>query len=60
MAKTYKFACKDIGMSCGFKAEAKNENELMAKIAGHAKSAHGMTNIDSKTMAAVKAAIKEE
>lgn len=54
----YKFACRDIGMSCGFKTEAKNEKELMAKIANHAKSAHGMSSIDSKTMAAVKAAIK--
>ncbi len=54
-----KFACKDIGMSCGFEARASSEQELMGKIAAHAKKAHGMSEIDQATMAKVKAAIKE-
>lgn len=58
MAKT--FACKDIGMACGFKARASSEAELMPKIAAHARAAHNMTAIDAATMAKVKAAIKEE
>ncbi|MCW6159792.1 MAG: DUF1059 domain-containing protein [Candidatus Micrarchaeales archaeon] len=57
MAKA--FACKDIGMSCGFKARADSEEELMSKIAAHAKKAHGMATIDAATMAKVKAAIRE-
>lgn len=57
MAK--KFACKDIGMSCGFEARAENEQKLMEKIAAHAKSTHNMAKMDAKTMSAVKAAIKE-
>ncbi len=57
MAK--KFACKDIGISCGFEARANSETELMGKIASHAKKAHGMSAIDQATMAKVKAAIKE-
>ncbi len=57
MAK--KFACKDIGMSCGFEARAASEKELMGKIAAHAKEAHGMSKIDQATMTKVKAAIKE-
>ena len=57
MAK--KFACKDIGMSCGFEAHASSEQELMGKIAAHAKKAHNMPEIDRATMAKVRAAIKE-
>jgi len=54
--KTY--ACKDIGMQCGFTAEAADEQDLMQKIAKHAKEAHGMDKIDEATMKKVKAAIK--
>ncbi|MCL5007877.1 MAG: DUF1059 domain-containing protein [Candidatus Marsarchaeota archaeon] len=54
-----KFACRDIGMSCSFEARADSEPELMKKIADHAQRAHNMSEIDSATMAKVKAAIKE-
>ena len=57
MAK--KFACRDIGMSCGFEARANSESELMGKIAAHAKKAHNMAEIDPATLSKVKAAIKE-
>ncbi|MGC8676498.1 MAG: DUF1059 domain-containing protein [Candidatus Micrarchaeia archaeon] len=55
----YSFACKDIGMDCGFTATANSEEELMAKIAEHARTAHNMQSIDDATMAKVKAAIKK-
>jgi predicted small metal-binding protein len=58
MAKS--FACRDIGMSCGFKARAESEDEIMMKISEHAKKAHKMAQIDAATMAKVKDAIKEE
>ena len=45
-------------MQCGFTAKAKNEDELMQKIAEHAKSAHNMAQIDAATMGKVKKAIK--
>jgi predicted small metal-binding protein len=57
MAK--KFACKDIGIACGFEAKANSEDELMGKIAAHAKKAHNMSQIDQATLSKVKAAIKE-
>jgi predicted small metal-binding protein len=60
MAKKYSFACKDIGMSCGFRTNAASENELMGKIAEHAKAAHNMASIDAATMSKVKAAVKTE
>ncbi len=57
MAK--KFACRDIGLECDFEAESESREELMQKIAEHAKSAHGMEQIDEATMAKVEAAIKD-
>ncbi|MGC8648691.1 MAG: DUF1059 domain-containing protein [Candidatus Micrarchaeia archaeon] len=56
MAK--EFACKDIGMDCGFTAREETEDALMAKIKEHAKTAHNMSKIDAKTMKKIKAAIK--
>ena len=53
------FACKDIGMSCGFVVKENDENKLMQKIAKHAKEAHGMDKVDDATMAKIRAAIKE-
>jgi predicted small metal-binding protein len=41
----YTFACKDIGLDCGFKTDAKTKEELMPKIAAHAKEKHGMDTI---------------
>ncbi len=57
MAK--RFACKDIGLSCGFEARAETEEELMGKIAAHARTAHNMQSIDAATLAKVKVAIKD-
>ena len=54
-----KFACKDIGLPCGFRAEAEDERELMGKIAKHAREAHNMPKIDPDTATKVRAAIKE-
>jgi predicted small metal-binding protein len=52
-------ACKDVGVNCDFKAEASTEEELLRKVAQHAKDAHGMTTIDDATLAKVKSAIKK-
>ena len=57
MAK--KFACADIGMSCGFSAKAPSEDRLIEKIKEHAKKAHNMESVDAQTAAKIKAAIKE-
>jgi len=53
------FACKDIGMACEFKATAPTEEELMKKIAEHAKAAHKMTTVPPDIMAKIKKAIKK-
>jgi predicted small metal-binding protein len=46
-------------LSCDFEVRANSEQELMEKIATHAKKAHNMSEIDQATMSKVKAAIKE-
>ncbi|MEM0147179.1 MAG: DUF1059 domain-containing protein [Candidatus Micrarchaeaceae archaeon] len=53
------FACKDIGMSCGFSAKDESIDRLMKKIRDHARKAHGMNVIDDATMAKINAAIKD-
>ncbi len=58
MAKT--FACRDIGLECGFTAKADSKDELMQKVAAHAKTAHNMEHIDEETMAKIEAAVKDE
>jgi predicted small metal-binding protein len=57
MAK--KFMCADICMNCGFEARASTVEQLMPRIADHAKTAHGMTEIPKDTLAKDQAAIKE-
>lgn len=52
------FACKDIGMQCGFKTTAKTTDELMKNIAAHAAEAHNMKTVDDATLASIKKAIK--
>jgi predicted small metal-binding protein len=47
-----------VGTNCSFTAKAETEEELLKKVAQHAREAHGMTNIDAATLAKVKGAIK--
>jgi predicted small metal-binding protein len=54
-----KFKCADIGMNCGFETTANTTEQLMPKIADHAKTAHGMTEIPKDILAKVQAAIKD-
>ena len=53
------FKCRDIGMNCGWEASASNVEELMQKIAEHAREAHGITEIPQDLVEKVKSAIKE-
>lgn len=53
------FKCADVGMNCGFQTTANTSEQLMPKIAEHAKNAHGLSQIPQELLAKVKAAIKE-
>ena len=55
---TVSVACRDVGVNCDFKAEAQTEEELLKKVAQHAKEAHNMSSVDAATLAKVKSAIK--
>ena len=53
------FKCSDTGMDCPFEASAPTEEELMQKIAKHAKEAHGMDPVSPEMLEKVKKAIKK-
>ena len=58
MAKVMK--CRTVGLDCDFVARGKNDDEVMAKVAEHARKDHGMQTIPQDVAAKVKAAIQEE
>jgi len=51
--------CRDIGVDCNGVIKAKTEEELMKKVAEHAKTVHGISKISPDMAKKVKAAIKE-
>ena len=57
---TKEFACKDIGMNDDYRVEGRNEQELMPKIAEHARTAHNMNEISPDTMEKIKGAIRDK
>jgi predicted small metal-binding protein len=58
MAKVLR--CGDLMTGCKAVLEGKDEAEVMAKGAEHAKQAHGLSAIPPEMVAKVKAAIKEK
>jgi predicted small metal-binding protein len=53
------FACKDVGMNCGFEIRgAKSKDEVMQLAAVHAKVVHGITAIPPDLASKVQSAIK--
>jgi predicted small metal-binding protein len=58
MAKVLR--CGDLMAGCQAVLEGKDEAEVMAKGAEHAKQAHGLSAIPPEMVAKVKAAIKEK
>ena len=53
------FQCKDMGMTCDWKAEAETEDELLKKVAEHAAEVHDMKEISPEEMEKVKSVIKK-
>jgi len=51
--------CRDVGVDCDGVIRAETEEELMKKVAEHAKTVHGMTEISPEMAAKVKAAIRD-
>jgi predicted small metal-binding protein len=53
------FKCADVGLNCAFEATANTTEQLMPKIADHARTAHGMARIPEDVLGKIKAAIKD-
>jgi predicted small metal-binding protein len=57
MAKSIK--CLDVGVPCDSEARADTVEELMEKVADHARNEHGMTEIPPEILQKVKQAIRD-
>jgi predicted small metal-binding protein len=53
-------ACGDVVPGCDFRAEAESEDELLRKVAVHAKEAHGVSEVSPDLLAQVKSNIREK
>lgn len=56
---TKSISCSDVGADCGWSATAESEEELMEKVAEHAKAEHKDLEITPELVAKIKSAIKE-
>ena len=54
---TQTIACERVVPGCKFEAEAPTEEELLAKVAEHARQEHGVTEVTPELLAKVKAAV---
>jgi predicted small metal-binding protein len=51
------FKCTDIGMNCPFETTAINEEEMMKKIAKHARNMHNIMALTPDMTAKIKKAL---
>ncbi len=56
---TKSISCTDAGFDCGWSATAETEEELMNKVAEHAKADHKDLEITPEVVAKIKSIIKE-
>jgi predicted small metal-binding protein len=52
--------CRDLGMNCDFEARGATEEEVVQKVAAHAKGAHQISEIPPELASQVRAAIRTE
>lgn len=55
---TKSLACADVVPGCAAIFDGESDEDVLAQVAGHAASAHGLTDIDEATLAEIKAAIR--
>lgn len=58
MAKT--MSCRDVGADCDFVARGNSEEEIMAQVSEHARTAHKMSDITPEVVEKVRGAIRDE
>jgi len=54
---TKAIACGDVVPGCAFRTEAATEEELLKRVAAHAKDVHGVTDVTPELLSKVRAAI---
>ncbi len=52
--------CSDLFPGCGAEIHLPNEDDVLAAAAAHAADAHGVTELDAATVAAVRGAIRSD
>jgi predicted small metal-binding protein len=52
--------CGDVVPGCNYEARASSEDELMQKVAQHAREAHGMQTVPPDVAQKVKSKIRDE
>lgn len=52
--------CKDAGFDCTHVIRAKTEDEAMKMAADHARTAHGLKEIDKEVSKKIKAIMRDE
>jgi len=56
---TKSISCADVGSDCGWSATAEKEEDLMNKVAQHAKENHKDMEVTPELVAKIKSHIKE-
>ena len=56
---TKSISCADVGADCSWSTTAETENELMKKVAEHAKEEHEGMEVTPELVAKIKSHIKE-
>lgn len=54
-----KVHCKDLGFDCDGIVTGETEEEVLEKVASHAKEAHNLTEISDEVVAKVRSVMKE-
>ena len=57
---TFVVHCRDVGFDCDGVVRAETEEELLAQVAAHAKSTHGLIEVTEEIVQKVKSVIQEE
>lgn len=60
MAKVKVVRCREVGFDCDGVVRAETEEELLAKVAEHAKTVHNLKEITDEIIEKVKSVIREE
>ena len=58
--KKCSYECRDVGFDCDGVVRAETEEELLQKVAEHAKTVHNLDEVNDEVVAQVRSVIREE